>query len=71
MTTIVDNFYAKHRIDIDVYSILNCTSLHNERTFDKISSGRVAMELSSQESILVKSTAYVTLSQFLSMVHSI
>lgn len=38
---------------------LNCTSLHNEWTFDKISSGRVAMELSSQESILVKSTAYL------------
>ena len=59
MTTIVDNFYAKHKIDIDVYSILNCNSLHNKQTFDKISSGRVAMELSSQESTLVKCAAYL------------
>lgn len=46
-------------MDIDVYSILNGTSLHNKWTFDKISSSRVAMELSSQESILVKSAAYL------------
>ena len=46
-------------MDVDVYSILNCNSLHNKWTFDKISSGRVATELSSQESTLVKSAAYL------------